>query len=373
MKKLMLILVPALLALAACTGKQSGTGGHAAAAGDTLTTRSRLLRLVKHPLYTVAEVTNPWDTTRLLGRYVLAAADVPADSLPVSPVSTVVRTPLKTSLVYSGVHAGAVDELGRLGAITAVTDAQYFNNPRIRAAIAAGRIRDVGSAMSPSVERIVEINPGAILLSPYENSGHGAIEALQIPIIEMADYMESTPLGRAEWIKLLGELYGEAERADSIFRAVEQTYNSLAARVKDAERPMVITEQSLSGVWAMPGGGSYMARMLADAGATYPWAADRSAGSIELSPAAVLDKAHDAEFWFIRSYGPLTLQNLADNNAVNSSFAAFRKDNVFVCNTAESALFEEFPFHPELLLADFITALHPGLSDRPLRYYCRAE
>ncbi len=365
-----------LLGLACLSGAscvRNSAGSSVGEGGDTVTVRSDLLTLVDHDGYSVATVRDPWDSTRVMATYLLVDRDVDEENLPQAGNAVVLRVPLEKSLVYSGVHGGAVELLGEAERIAAVADGSYFTNPVLRKMIDGGRIADVGNSMSPSVERIVEIEPDAILTSPYQNSGHGAIESLAIPIVEMADYMESTPLGRAEWIKFIGRLYGERAKSDSIFAAVVGEYGRLrAVGRKAAEHPVVLVEQPVNGVWALPGGGSYMARMIADAGGVYPWAQVGGKGSIEQDPAAVLDKAENADFWFIRTYGALTLDGLKSNNPLNGRFRAAESGGVYVCDTSVSPLYDEFPFMPHLLLADYVAILHPSLGMDSVRYYRRA-
>lgn len=357
--------------LCGCSGRYANSSS-ALQDGDTLTSHSELLTMVDYGDYMLADVTNPWDTTRLLARYVLVPRE--CEDLSGLPEGTVLRTPLQSSLVYSGVHGGAICELGAVDAVTAVADGGYFSVRPIVEGLKRGRITDVGNSMSPSVEKIIALMPEAILASPYQNAGYGAIETLGIPVIECADYMESTPLGRAEWIKLLGALYGAADCADSIFQSVSGKYEDLKRSVADAKyRPTVITEQLTDGVWYVPGGRSYMARMLEDAGANYPWSDDRSTGSLQLDFAAVLDRASDSDYWLIRNYGPLSLSALESNNTLNSKFKAMSNDGVYVCDTSISSLFDEFPFHPEKLLSDYISIFHPEVNGRHLNYYRKVE
>ena len=229
--------------------------------------------------------------------------------------------------------------------------------------------------MSPSVESIVALAPDAILLSPFENAGHGALEQTGVPVIECADYLESTPKGRAEWVRFLGLLYGCSEKADSIYKASAGAYDEIAARVaQSAARPVVITEMLTDGYWFVPGGSSYMARLLQDAGADYPWSNNNSVGSLQLDFSTVYAKAADADFWLIRTYGhDMTLDDLRSVYLLNSQFKAFKTGNVFVADTSEAPLFEEFPFHPELLLEEYAMIFHPELAGGRLRYFHRAR
>lgn len=188
---LSLALSAAAAILTSCRGAVSSA--RAEVSGDTLTAGADLLTLVDCGSYVVADIKNPWDSTRLLQRYVLVPDS--AGNPEGLPEGTVVRTPLRNSLVYSGVHAGAIRDLGAIDAVRGVADAGYFTVAEVKAGLKSGAVMDVGSSMSPDIERVTVLGPDAILASPYQNSSYGLIERLGIPIIECADYMESTPPG----------------------------------------------------------------------------------------------------------------------------------------------------------------------------------
>lgn len=362
-----------LMALLACSAGCGRTGGNASSlgdgAGDTLTCEASLLTIVDCGGYTLVDVKNPWDTASLLQRYVLIPEKTAVAGY---PDGVVVNVPLRSSLVYSSVHTAAIKEIGSIGAVTGVCDASYYKIPEILSGLSDGKIVDVGSSMSPSVEKIIAFAPDAILTSPFRNAGHGAISQVGIPIIECADYMETSPLGRAEWIKLLGELYGKRAVADSIYRAVVARYNGIrefASRL--GSKPVVISEMVTDGVWYMPGGGSYMARMFKDAGGLYPWADDGTSGSLQMDFATVYDRAGDADVWLIKTFGrDLTLDELRSLYPLNARMEAFSNGGIYACNTSATSLFEDFPFHPDMLLEEYVRIFHPELaSDAPLRYY----
>lgn len=355
-----------------CKGKHVT---RAAGSGDTLTTCSRLLTMVDFGDYIEATVKNPWDTASTLATYALVPKGAVLPEL--SDGVTVIATPVENALVYSSVHAGVMKELNVIDKVKGVADVSYYKISEIVDGIKAGTVTDVGQSMSPNVERIASLSPDVMLVSHFENAGHGVIDKLGVPLVECADYMEATPLARAEWIKLIGALTGKLREADSIFTRTVTLYNNLASQVKASHhRPRVLVEQVSDGVWYLPGGKSYQAQLLVDAGALYPWSDDTSAGSLQLSAEAVLDKARDADYWLIKSYGyELTRDMLAANNSFNSRFKAFEKGNIYFSDTKTSTLYEEFPFHPELLLKEYIHIFHPSLlkDDGMLRYYKRIQ
>lgn len=338
--------------------------------GDTLTCHAQLLTIVEHPKFTIVDIADPWHEAKRLQRYILVNRNNPMPEK--YPKGVVVKVPLQSSVIYSSVHADVAVEIGAAQAITGIADAQYHKTPEIVSAMDNGKIIDVGASMSPSVERIVEMSPEAIFASPYQNAGYGVIEKLGIPIIECADYMEANPLGRAEWIKLFGVLYGKQKVANEIFDNVCDNYNTLVGlTVNIKDRPMVISEMMTNGVWFVPGGRSYMAQLFQDAGADYPWRDDTSNGSLQLTFEAVYDKAHDADYWLIKTFGnDLTLDRLKADYSLHAEMKAFNRGGVYSCNTATTTLFEDFPFHPDLLLQEYINIFHPNLlPDGKLRYF----
>ena len=353
MKSWMVAMMSLLMLLGATACRQASMDSDAAAAKtDSVITHARLLTLERKPLYTLAIVGDPWKQGSVLHRYVLVPDSI---ELPGQlPEGTVVRTPIKRALVYSAVHTALMKELGAFDALKGVTDLQYFTDPDVPARVAAGEVTDCGSSMGPTVEKVIEMEADAIMLSPYQDATYGQVTRLGIPVIECADYMESTPLGRAEWVKFYGELLGRRAQADSLFNAVETAY----ARVKEqaaagTAHPTVLTEMVISGVWNVPGGESYMARIIGDAGGKYPWANDHSTGSLNLDFNQVLATAQQADVWLIKSFNIHSYNDLRAAYALNEKFAAFENHRVYVCDTNRSRLFERFPFHPDVLLQEY--------------------
>lgn len=313
--------------------------------------------------YTVVTLTNPWDTTRTLHRYVLVDDSIEdVDSL---PEGTVVRTPLSAAVVFGSTQCGLLTRLGALSQVKGVCDLQYIRTPEVREAAERQQIRNLGDDMNPDVEQMITLHPDGLLVSPFENSGgYGRVERLGIPIVECADYMEATPLGRAEWIRFYGMLFGKESLADSLFAEEEQHYMALKTlTAKITEKPTLLCESQMSSTWYVSGGKSYMGQMYADAGADYLFADYEQSGSVALSFETVYERAHDADVWVMRYNSPdaLTYARLGSDVPSYKQFKAFAKRKVWACNTYYSTLFDDFPYQPHLLLQDYIRILHPEL------------
>lgn len=359
MKKITIYLSAAILTVAchSRSGQQAGGPVETYEIGY-----AKGFRVEKHGGYTDIQVRNPWDTTKLLQRYLL----VP-DSLPLPddlPKGTLVRTPLKRVVVYSSVHCGIMDVLGLHTELAGVCESRYVAIDFVKKGIADGTIADVGEAFSPNVEKIIDLAPDAIITTPLENTNYGRVEKIGVPLIEITDYMELTPLGRAEWIRFFSLFFGEETRADSLFNRTVSAYNEVKALAAKAEkRPTVLPEKKTGSAWYVPGGGSFMANLYRDAGAEYPWSDNTTSGSIPMSIENVLERGAHADIWIVKYNHPndMTYTDLKNEYAGYENFAAFKNRSIFACNTNSAPYYEELPIHPEYVLKDLVWVFHPEL------------
>lgn len=338
---------------------------------------ARNLRLYSHPDgWTEAEIVNPWDTTKLLQRVAMvprSLGDVP-ESVP--PGVTVVRTPLERSLITTSMHLNLLSELGAHEAVAGVTDAAYIRVGYVGDGLSAGTIVDCGATAAPTIERVISLSADGILVSPYETGGdYGKLDKLGVPLIYTSDYAEPDPLGRAEWMKYYGMLYGKEDKADSLFNAVSCDYNRLKERIDtllthDSRRPEVLLDVPYQGVWYVSGAASVTDVFIREAGGQNPFSAREQGNTVAYAPERVLVEAGDADVWLIRYYSDseMSLGSLQRDTPMARQFDAFGRGNVYGVNTAKEMYFDEVPFHPEYLLGDLVEILHPTRL-QPLRYF----
>ena len=430
MKKLYILLCGATVALlmAACQGGKTAAAD--ADAGDTLEMKyAKLLTIVKHGdgedasgngegadyQYAEAIVANPWKAGTLLHRYILIPKGEEGDktvamlakrrSMGARCTTDTVRTPVERSAVFIAPRCQLMYELGCQQAIRGVCDLNYINIPDVRKrAASAGKatagnasaqnsIVDCGSSMAPDIERIIALKPEAILVSPFENSGgYGKLDKLHIPIIEAADYMESSPLGRAEWMKFYGMLFGKDKnisttavgkaseatlpascelRADSLFAQIEKEYLKLKAEAGKLPKGLsILTERKTGNVWYVPGGQSTIGILLKDANARYIFSDDKHSGSLPMSPEQILAKGKQVDVWAFKYFGgaPLSQVQLLQEYDGYTALAAFNRGNIYQVDTSTVPYFELTSFHPELLLREFIILAH-GSRFGKLKFY----
>lgn len=367
----LLTLLVAVAFLASCKGSHASSS--AEGEGEVLPMKyAENLTIHEFPDFTEVTVRNPWDTLKTLQKYILVERD---SAMPAGlPEGTIIKVPVTNALVYSTVHNSLITELGAIDAIGGICNSKYVNGKELQARLASGRIVDCGVSLSPDLEKIIKRNPQVIMLSPFENNDkYAKVGELGIPIIECADYMETSPLGRAEWVRFYGMLFGKQDVADKMFAKTESNYLKLKQIANGlAIKPKVIIDQRYGQVWNVPGGVSTMGRLIEDAGGINPFASYKQSGSVPLAPEKVLAEAHDADVWFVRynQEKDKSLRELGNDAPVNSQFKAFKDGRVYGCNTRYVNFYEETPFHPDLILEDMVHLMHPELSSSaPARYY----
>ena len=392
----MAILMISSLGLLSCQDGKTAAGMEEG--GDTLQMKyAQLLTIVSHDEqgYTEVKVHNPWKEGTELHRYILVPKGKEGDATmaklagqahgegkaaaTLGVKTDTVRTPLESNLVFTAPHCQLLTELGCQNAITGVCDKDYINIPDIKSraqadAKVAHPIMDCGSSMQPDIERIIALHPEALLISPFENNGgYGKLDKLRIPIIETADYMETSPLGRAEWIKLYGLLLSSS-KADSLFSAIEKEYLQLKAEA--AKLPLglsILTERKTGNVWYVPGGKSTMGILLRDAHAKYIFADDQHSGSLSMSPEQIIAKGNQIDAWALKYFGgnALTKNELLAEYQGYQALKAFQTGTVYETDTSCEPYFELTSFHPEILLREFIILSHPEAGDKfgKLRFY----
>lgn len=354
-KRISIIILSALLC--ACHG-----GTQFSAEGGILELASHIT-ISETPHSYHVRIANPWKKGYLLHTYTFT--DSLTTDYSFNRNENTVHIPLKRVVVMTNSLAHLMVELGVEDCIAGVCEPEYISDTLIRARLADGTIADCGNSMYPTIEKIMGLHPDAIMVSPFEGTGYGQLEKLGIPLLECADYMETSPLSRAEWIRFYGRLFGAAATADSLYGQVSHDYNALKEiAAKTVSRPRVMLDTRSGSAWYVAGGGSTIGRMIADAGGEYLFADNDNSGSVPLSFETVYERAQDADVWLLKNSSsvPLTYSLLESDFKSYASFKPFRERNIWVCDVNQVPYFELSSFHPEMLLGDFISIFHPEMS-----------
>ena len=316
--------------------------------------------------YKLVTVNKPWRYSKARFSYALVERGAPDPELPDS--IPVVKIPVKKLVCTSTTHLSSLEYLGDIDKLVGFPDTKYISSEKIRVVLDEGGIAELGSEAGLNIEALLSLEPDLVIdfAMGKEYDNYKVIKKMGIPVVINADYMENTPLGRAEWIKFISLFLNREKKADSVFDIIRSNYDSLALLARKADsQPTVYSGIVYGDFWYVPGGNNFGAKFLADAGGKYLWADDPTSGNIPLSFEAVYDRAYKADYWMgVGSFN--SLDEIRKTDIRYTQFNAFKNGNVYNYNARMSpeggnAFMELGYLRPDIVLADIIKILHPEL------------
>lgn len=289
-----------------------------------------------------------------------------ADRTPTTP--TVVETPIRSIFTSSTTQLPALEILGLLDRLTGVAQAEFVSSEAVRAMLDADQLVVFAPTYAVDAELVLAAQPDLLMTSGFWDDTYDIIQSAGTAIVHNADWVESSPLGRAEWVKFISLFFNREAEAEAWFEQVRADYEAAKALAADVERrPTVHTGQVWGGIWYASGGRSYVAQLLADAGADYVWADDDSTGSMELDIETQLAQASDAEFWLHAASWWASADAALAEDSRYGEFASFQNGNVWnptlaINEQGGNDFFESGSVRPDLVLRDLIAILHPDLA-----------
>ena len=322
--------------------------------------------MVNYDGYTIVTVKNPWPKATKTYRYILKEKNgIVPDSLKNNPIITV---PIQTIVVTSTTHIPSLEMLGVEKTLVAFPNLDYISSEKVRTLIEAKKIKEIGNNQSLNTEVLIDLQPDVIIGYGIDNN-NPTLDNLQksgLKVMLNGDWNEETPLGKAEWIKFFGALYGKQKQANDIFTKIATEYLATIAIAKKAvTKPTVLAGDMFEDKWYLPKGTSWGSQLLKVANADYLWAKTKGTGSLSLSFETVLERAKDADVW-ITSGQFSSLKAMSDANPHYVQFAAFQQKNVYTFTrkkgkTGGVLYYELAPNRPDIVLKDILKIMHPEL------------
>jgi len=320
----------------------------------------------KYPNYTVLQVKNPWDAAKISFNYVVY--DRGGERPDFSEKAVYIQRPVNRVACTSTTHLALLNSIGEADKLVGISGAKYVYDARTRERIAAGKVKEIGNEAGLNYEILTDAEPDIVLT--YGMSADNNIDKLSeaglTPVV-LAEYTDHSPLGRAEWMKFMAVLFDKEAKADSVFHSISTNYNELKKIAKNntREKPRVMVGMGFSGNWYVPGGASYVANHISDAGGAYIWQKNKDKSSLQLDFETVYEKAQDADKWInIGMVG-----SAADIVATDERYADFKAlKNKELYNGSRRIspqggydIYESAVVQPDLVLKDLIKAFHPEL------------
>ena len=362
MKKILLIII-GIFVLVSCNNKSSNNKTVKQPLTQKLLNYATGFAVNNFEDYKEVIVFSPWKKGEIYARYYLVKdikTKTPNDG-------EKIKIPLKTLASTSVTHLEFLSLLDEIQTITGVCSPALIYNSELQKNIQAGKITDLGDAFSLNVEKTLVLKPEALMTSGFNQADAAAqrIGQAGIPVIFNNEWMETSLLGRAEWIKFVAVFYNKEQLADSIFTDIEKRYNELKDRaLKVKKKPKVMSGNNFRGTWYMPAGQSFMGQLFSDAGGDYFYANDTTTGSLPLNVETVLKNFAETDVWLNVNFS--TIDELIKTDSKHALFHPVITRQVYNFNkrllpSSANDFWESAVARPDLLLGDVIAILHPEL------------
>jgi iron complex transport system substrate-binding protein len=284
--------------------------------------------------------------------------------------------PLRKIVTTSTTHVPMLELIEEENSLIGFPHTEYVTSLKTRKLIEKGLIHDIGNEQEFNTEILISLKPDAVIGFSMGNTTkmYNTIEKNDIPVIYNGEWLEETPLGRAEWIKFFGALYNKDKEADSIFLEIETQYNSAKEIAKKSKTvPTILTGVLYKDKWNLPAGESFTAELYKDANTNYLWKESKGQGSLILSFEAVYEKARTADFWIGSGYFT-NFEELASANDHYTQFDAYKSRNIYTFSKKRGEnggviYFELAPVQPHIVLQDLIKIAHPELLPGYIPYF----
>tara|TARA_R110001583_G_scaffold8075_4_gene39423 strand:+ start:18448 stop:19629 length:1182 start_codon:yes stop_codon:yes gene_type:complete len=333
-------------------------------------------KIEMHEGYKELSVLDPWNKGKIFQKYYLIPRGTKGDvNLPSD--AQVIEVPVRSIAALSSTQIGILNFLGVTDRIVAVSLPDKVFNEGLSRRVKSGKVIGVGHNTTLDFERIVDLSPELVMVAGFMKISNDETKLIEagLPVAFNIEWMESSPLARAEWAKFIAAFFNMEHRADELYTELENRYSKVKSEVKHInDKPDVISGYHYKGVWYMPGGQSYLAQLLRDAKGEYCWFSDSTQGSIPLSFEVVLDKQSGSKIWF----GPAHCQSLKEMTNLDERytlFQAYRDGQVYSVtkrtdDKGANDYYESGVIRPDLLLKDVAKVLHPELfPDYELYFY----
>lgn len=284
-----------------------------------------------------------------------------------------IEIPIKRAICMTSLQLSNFIKLEALNNVVGITSTKHLFNKEIKQRISEGKTVQIGIEGNFDNEIVMSLNPDLIFISPFKRGGYETITQIGVPLIPHLGYKEMSPLGQAEWVKLIGLFVDKENEADNLFREIEIKYNQLKKLTEKVEkRPTVFSGEIKGGNWYAVGGKSFLAEIFHDAGADYFLKNDPHSGGVTFDFEVIYSKAANIDYWrIVNSFnGTFSYSSLLSEDNRYSDFKAFKDKKVLYCNMKEQPYYEQMPMEPEVLLADLIHIFHPQLipNYKPVYY-----
>lgn len=308
-------------------------------------------------------------------RYVLVKCGAPKPKLSGKLAKAQqLTTPVRTLFSASTTHLPNLDALDKLDTLTGVGSKSLISSKAAAERASSSQVTEFAKGGKADAEKIVSAKPDVVITGGDPDKAYGTVQKAGIPVLSDAEFLESNPLGKAEWIKFFGALTGTEQKATETFDKIAKKYRKAIRNVSDAKRVSTVLGQPYHGKWAMDPGGSYFGRMIADARGTWAWEKDKSTANKNVDLEKVLKRSRSAKVWITASNWT-SKSDITKTDKRLKNFDAYKSGQVWapskqVNKAGGNNFYELGALRADLVVKDLIKILHPDQArDHTMAFY----
>jgi iron complex transport system substrate-binding protein len=365
-----------------CINRKKGPPADSPSSGIPIISKAERFSVVRNDSFTIITIFDPWQgADDVSHEYYLVkrGGKAPEKADP----SHIITVPVRKIICMSSTHLAMIMALGEQKTIAGISGTNYIYDEVLKSRADSGCISEVGYDSEINEEVILKTDPDLIMMYGIgiESTGYfGKISELGIKIMVNADYLETDPLGKAEWIKVFGALYCREKLADSIFNVTVKSYNDIKTFIgkNTVSRPSVLLGLPFRDTWFISPGNSYISTLISDAGGKYLWEERESSVSMPYSLESVYMKSLEADYW-LNTGNATSKREIASLETRLEKIPCYISGNIYN-NTKRTSqgggndYWESGTLNPHIILKDIASILHPGIfGDHELYYYKKIE
>jgi iron complex transport system substrate-binding protein len=321
---------------------------------------------------TILKVTNPWQfASEVEFNYVLTHRASP-------DVLNEIKTPVTRVVCMSTTHVAFISVLNKTSSISGVSGLRHVSDSAVTAMSKENKIVDIGYDTNLSYELVFSLAPDVVFAYGVQGEFSNIekkLNELGIKVVYFGEYMEDTPLGKAEWLIAMSAFFDDREFAGKVFERIESDYNKTKEILENIDyKPLVMFNVPYKDTWYMPGTKSYMIKFINDAGAKYIYPANEGRDSSPMSMEKAFSIAQNADFWLIGNSSK-SLGELKDTDSRMAEIPAFKNKRIYNSNLRTNNYGDDFwesgIVKPDIVLKDLIKIFHPELVPEHKFYYYR--
>lgn len=281
----------------------------------------------------------------------------------------IIYVPIESIVCLSTTHIGFIEAIGEIEKITGIAGSQYISNSMLRERQKNGLVKDVGYDQGLNYEALLKMKPDVVMVYGVGSETSSYVTKLKdlgFKVVFNAEYLEETPLAKAEWVKFVAGLFQKDELANDLFNSIQEEYDTLTQIASGADsKPGILINLPWKGTWHMAGGNSFFARMIKDAGGKYLWEENEASESFPIDIESVFQRAVHADIW-LNTGAANTLNDILAEDDRLKYLAPFSNGRVFNNNARINAFggndyWERGIMEPHVILRDLIHIFHPEL------------